>query len=544
MSQIQLRDTNNQPLPLKRLALLSCVILLNACASAPIRPVPAEPVPSGIGAVGITVTPPMDGITIHVGPTSCVTNGAGVAYCVPVPVGEYTLVFDGLSADVVPAEGHEQITVRVAANDNAEVVAPFTRLVPRRSGLVRRAGRAVSDDGGLFHPLGATFFWAVWGEQADRDRMLKNAKALSGHDYARILGEVKWNADPATGWPGLTIDPCASDYEQVLGATIDDLYDVAGLRSEITLIGGGTSCDPMTIARKVANVINAGRVNKIMALEASNESYDNGPDTPTLVQMVRYLRATTTVQLVALSSPFDHPGQEALVAASQDAGATLFTIHTERDGGNLKWRQVRQGYGAGELSPFVVDSNEPPGPHSSIDTNDSPLQLATMRALSVICGGSMWVFHVGDMVMGRVDPAHNRQPNIWQVPNYAAMFAAVRGIDALLPAGVENWHLTNQHGSSQRIGPHPLLADGIWSDGDDHGVDRAYGAVNGSEFVEVLTGVKRFVNLRPLQAMHATAYDPETLEVKGEVELGAADIWNLPGRDDTMTAYIVRGTFK
>jgi streptogramin lyase len=116
-------------------------------------------------------------------------------------------------------------------------------------------------------------------------------------------------------------------------------------------------------------------------------------------------------------------------------------------------------------------------------------------------------------------------------------------VDAFLPEGVENWTNTNQHGHTDRVGPHPLLADGIWSDGDDHGVDRAHGAVSGNQFVEVLLGVKDYVNLQAAQALAFDALDPATGTVT-HYELGAGQSARLAGRGDTMAGYLIRGTFK
>jgi hypothetical protein len=197
--------------------------------------------------------------------------------------------------------------------------------------------------------------------------------------------------------------------------------------------------------------------------------------------------------------------------------------------GSFKWRQVRQMRDCTAGSPFVMSMNEPPGPNSSLSTNDSPVQLGIMRATAHTQGCALSVLHVGDMVTGLADPSRNRHANLWEVPGLDAILQAVRRVDAFLPEGVENWQNTNQHGHTDRVGPHPLLADGIWSDGDDHGVDRAHGAVSGNAFVEVLLGVKDYVNLQAAQALAFDALDPATGTVT-HYELGAGQSARLAGR--------------
>lgn len=407
-----------------------------------------------------------------------------------------------------------------------------------RRGIVHPVGKAVADDDGLFHPLGLTFFWGLWGEKFERQRVLDHLTFIQRYryDYLRILAEV--------GWPGEEMDPAWPDYEQQLGRLIDDIYD-HGLRVEITVLGGGTGHDPMDVAAKVARVVNAGRTHKVIAIEAANESFKNGPDGPTLIAMGRYLRANTP-NLIALSAG----GDDVMRNVIGQSGATLVTLHIDRNGGDHKWRQVRQAWNFKDYSQ-VVASNEPPGPNSSVDTNDSPLQLALMRATSVLAGSAMYALHVGDMVTARVDVARNRQANLWEAgcptpndwtpqrpcPVIDAILKAVRGVDAMLPAGIENWQKYNNTWSG-----HPLTVDAFWSDGADHGVNRNYAASSGDRFVMVVNGVLRQATFTAARAWHVDAIDPVSGVAVATAELYAGQTWTLPGRDDTMAGYIVLGT--
>jgi len=224
--------------------------------------------------------------------------------------------------------------------------------------------------------------------------------------------------------------------------------------------------------------------------------------------------------------------------ASVRAGATLMTAHIDRNSAEHGWRQVRQGWDFKDY-PGVVDSNEPPGPNSSVATNNSPLELAMMRATGVLAGGAMYVLHVGDMVTGREDPARNRRPNIWQVEGIDAICRTVRGVDQWLPARIENWEKFNNFWNG-----HPLTTDAFWGDGAvDHGVNRNYAAIDGDRFVMVVNGVLREVTFTARQACHVEAASPVT-GIVISTNLAAGQTWTLPGRDDTMAGFLVTGQFR
>ena len=399
-------------------------------------------------------------------------------------------------------------------------------LVTRRTGLVRAEGRTVRDDTGVFHPLALTMMWAYHGWTRDRDRFKANIDFLRpyGYDGVRIAGQVT-----GAGWDANPLDP---GYVPSMIELVDYLYDSAGLRTEMFGVGD-PGVDPMDLARKMADIVR-GREQKILSLEASNEGHATLPE---MIDMVRYLRANTAVPLIALTSPGD---ADQLIAAFNDAGATEFTVHTERGGGD--WRMVRQGRDLAQF-PGIVNSNEPPGPHSSIASIEAPRTLAMLRANCLIGKAAKFCLHVGDMVAGQVDPAHGRVANLWEIDNIDQILKVVRGVDRWFPAGCENWQPTSQHGGTDRVGPHPLLSDAIWSDGDDHGVDRAYALVDGGRFVEVLNGVRQRARLLPLSAMDVTAFDPLTGEGL-HATLGAGDEWTLPGDSNAAEAYIVTGTYR
>src|SRR5690606_20413731 len=71
-------------------------------------------------------------------------------------------------------------------------------------GRVHLDGHAFADDGGPFNALGASLFWALWGERHDPERLDANLAHLAAHDvdYVRILAMVG-----ARTWEDRVIDP-------------------------------------------------------------------------------------------------------------------------------------------------------------------------------------------------------------------------------------------------------------------------------------------------------------------------------------------------
>ncbi len=437
--------------------------------------------------------------------------------------------------------GSEMKAIEVTGNHDEpfaltakQVEAPVTPARPVRSGMVTVTGRTWRDAAGEFYPLGDTLFWAVAGWRHERERFQQNARyvASKGHDYVRILGDVGW-AD---------VDSSAADYETILGEVIDWLYDVCGLRVEIT-VWGGSDRDPINAAQRVAKVIADGRQHKVLDSESSNESGQNGPDDPTLDKMSVILRAAGCV--VAPSSPMGSVDFEAwLRARIGDRWASIGCVHLDRTFGDLGWRAVRQPWDWKGL-PYAITHNEPIGPRSSVAEMTDPLRLVMLRVFGIMCGLGAFVLHNGAGVAGQVDPAHNRPANLWEVPGIDAIMQAIRQIDAILPNGLADWAKSFQHGGYAFPGfemffDPPLIADGIWSDGHDHGCSRIYNSTSGNDLFTVVLGVKPYVNLKATRALQLTIYNPVTLE-KQDRTVVANEVFRLEGDEGANAAYIIRG---
>jgi hypothetical protein len=432
-----------------------------------------------------------------------------------------------IDAEATNAGPWEQLTVHV-------IYSPLKV----RHGVVRADGRSFVDDDGTFYPLGATMMWSLWGWKNDRARLQQNLQFLKQHhwDYVRILGEVDWAAE--------TIDPNWPDYQQVLGELIDYAYDVCGLRTELTLVGGVG--DPLTLAQKVAPVINAGRQHKILDVEIANESSLRPVTLQQLQDAGRYL-VQNIPNLVALSSAEGlsvyapsgtWPGDYGPTLVPQGI-ATLGTVHMDRTFGDDGWRETRQPWDFKDL-PFPVSHNEPIGPRSSVAEETDPMRLAMLRAVGLINGVGAFVLHNGSGVTGQVDPAHNRPANLWEVPGIDDIMNVVRGIDDWMPQRAGE----GQHWNNGWAGD-PWVADAFWGDGADHGVNRNYSASTPDGWISTEAGVKDHVVLTASRHSRVEIFDivkGKTLEV--ELQAGQTLTLTPDSRDDHgYGAFIIVGHY-
>ena len=420
---------------------------------------------------------------------------------------------------------------------------PEAPAVIHRTGVVVPDGRAVRDDQGLFHPLGISFFWAMQGWKHEREHYERNAAwiAAKGFDYIRILTEV--------GWTGREINPGAPgwiDWADVLRSVIDDFYN-RGVRTELTLVGKGTNTDPLWLARTVGDIVADGRQHKIMDVEMANEyAVHGGPNLDTLSQMAREVKARVP-NLVALSSPGDFP---ALLAETKRIGINCMTWHSDRGSGDYKWRQVRQGYDSKNFKPFVLSNNEPAGPGSSVNTNTSPLQIAMTRAVGIVCGGAGYVLHTGSGVFGdgHGHPTAGPRPaNFDEIDNIDAIVDALRGIDALLPEGCENWDVQVSRSTDSSNRAAPFTPHHHWEGSTGDGVNKAYSALaEDGQWIQMPCGVRGHVALTASYPVDAvTVYDPLTRQPIPGFEnrtFAQGDTMDLPGGgEDAMVAYIIQG---
>jgi hypothetical protein len=399
-----------------------------------------------------------------------------------------------------------------------------------RRGRVRLAGRSWVDDAGVFWPLGGTLFWPLFAFHTGGEWRLRAERHLAwfasyGFDHVRVLGEVRW--------PLYSIDPRWPTYERELAALLDVAWRQYGLRVQLTLVGGGTGFDYLELARMVARVVR-GREDAVHFLEAGNESYINGPDVATLAGMVRILNGTGCVTAATDASAAN------ISSLRTTTDAQIGTVHPDRSltaPADADWRQVRQTWDFAPLD-FAIGNNEPTGPRASVAENMNPLQLATMRAVSILTGCASFVLHNGAGVMGLVDDAHNRPADCWDVPGIDAIMRHVRAVDPLLTPGLENWPKANGTWPQS-----PFRPDAFWPDGADHGCVRCYSAYQSPQFVSLVFGVKRYVDLTARARCIGTATDLELPEAPRPFHLDAGGVLRLEGPFDANAAYVVTGTW-
>ena len=401
-----------------------------------------------------------------------------------------------------------------------------------RKGLVRASGRHFVDDTGAFCPAGYTLFWALRGWRNERDRVKQNIQhiAKQGYDYYRVLGQVDW--------AGLETDPRWPDYKGLLGELIDWSYDVAGIRPQITLIGGDTS--GLDWSKYVNDAIEAvrPRAPKVMFVEVANEWFKNFNHEAAMKDYGRRLRENLP-NLVALSAPSEE------MAWTRSKGwvgvyANATTAHFDRSDNatDWKWRHVRKPW-EGRQPDVPSSHNEPGGPASSVAQYPEPIHLVMSRAVGILCGYDSYVLHNGAGIYGTQRPEYGgRAANVWEQPGIEPAEKAVRRLDLILPPNPSEGTATRKG-----LGAHPLTCDNNWPDGGDHGCVRDYAITNGTSFWQAVQGIKGYVSLKADANYTLDIVDPITHAVESTtVAKGATVRLNPVSRDSRgYGAFIVRG---
>lgn len=447
-----------------------------------------------------------------------------------------------LEDSFVIAGGNQDVSFGGAAAGNQPMLrAGPTLAVLKRHGRVRANGRAFIDDDGEFNPLGSSFFWLVWGQKFDADRMDANLQFLARRqfDYIRIFAEVDGgdlnSADGAkVGWTDRAIDPAWPDYVEQLGAAIDHAYDQHGLRVDLTVIAGGTG-RVREAAAGVEAAIKAGREHKILALQIANE--DNLPDVALRDELTRhFMAAFPWMQVSAFSS---RRGDVLKDLLARGVGNSI-TPHTDRDTkGDGNWRQVRQIY---DFKDFAVTcrNDEPPGPQSSVATQEEPIHLAMTRAMSIIMGCAAYTFHPGAGIRGggKADLALGRPANFWESPNIDAQIAALVAVGKLIPTDAANWTKEGSHWAGN-----PLVADMYLDEkGADHGVIALYAAHADSRFVVLPQGIREFVTITSKSAAIVDVFSPLTGEKLHAFTVAAGGAFTLSGPErGGLGGYVIVG---
>lgn len=455
----------------------------------------------------------------------CAPKGQGANMTVMVPGGKWEgrVVLPSEGAKEMGSEGGDAAIVLVRSS-----TSPF-----RREGIVRASGRCWIDDTGAFYPLGHTLFWALRGWKFERDRIKQNIEFLKGKgDYIRILGDV--------GWTNNEIDPTWPDYESLLAELVEWTYQECGLRTQLTVTGGGP-WNHVDTAQRCANVIQ-GRWQMFAKLEGANEAYNNCSDWDTLNTICMVLREAAPENLVALSASHDgYPGTPEKFMTADNSN--MVVAHLSRQYGDDGWRHVRQGWDF-QHTHYASSSNEPIGPASSVEPEDDPLRLAMARATGVMCGGEDYVFHNGAGIFGYPNTPGTGVPrtaNLWEMPNIDAIMSAVQRVTSILPTGMANWRAVNDGW----VPPNPVIPLACVDWNDAVGPIKNYGALSpDGRWTQMPHGIKGHFRAKATQALSYRAYDPLSLAVVSEGHLNAGQEMTLPGpSNNRQCAYVIVGRF-
>jgi hypothetical protein len=360
-----------------------------------------------------------------------------------------------------------------------------------RSGQVQIQGRAVRDAAGPFNALGATFFWGAWAYKVDRARLERNLEALSaaGVDYIRVLGSVG-----GTSWEDRQTDPRWQDYDAIIAGLTDLAYDRYGLRVQWTIFGGAPFTPAGTEREKLVDrfaTMAQGREHKIFAFEIANEGWQNGFEGAEGIDELRRLGkrlSDRTPVLVALTAP-QSSGACALYGG---AAADVMTVHYSRafdDEGPTKPLRRPWSFPSaydeacrGAL-PSAVLNNEPIGPESSVEADDSPARIGAAFVMTFLAGNASYVFHSGPGIRGGgtadISGSLRRHAHFDELPSFKPIAAALRSAKRYLPRNLPNWTRHAPNAASA-----PL-----------HGFDRLYMATSDQRFVGLAIGVSKSITL-------------------------------------------------
>lgn len=413
-----------------------------------------------------------------------------------------------------------------------------TPAAEKRTGRVRASGRALADDQGEFHALGATVMWALWAYKNDRAWLDRNLQFLSerGFHYIRALGVIdrKIETNPNAYWYRLHMAMNWPNYDEMIAGMTEHVYNKFGMRVEWTIFGGACDFDEGQKKQLLDKFINMskGREHMIMHFEVANElhgtcwSGDQG--SANLRDWTKYLNDRTDI-LVAGSSPYGTDPCAEMTKIYHGGVADIGTQHFDRDTskGDGFWRPARQSweYPYCPAVPAIGSNNEPIGPGASVVSDMDPWTNVANAIVSRISGLPLHVYH-GEMGV-RAD---------WgDYTNYATdvtdSFAAM---NRYLPGDITNWTRENHHWAG-----HPFITNGEigYPPERGSGAVRNYGAHNGNDFITFPMGVKDYLSLTAKHNMKFCVIHPLTGQLLDRVSLNAGQSYSVRG----YPALVLRG---
>ena len=411
-----------------------------------------------------------------------------------------------------------------------------SRQAVARAGPVRTDGRAVADGAGPFNALGATLFWGAWAYKFDRPRLERNLGVLSaaGIDYVRVLGSVG-----GASWEDRQTDPRWPDYDSIIAQMTDLAYDRYGIRVQWTLFGGAPFT-PAGSSRKILvdrfAALARGREHKVFAFEIANEAWQNGfsgsEGLSELRMLGERLSAKTTV-LVALSSPAKGATCETYAAAGVDA----MTLHYERGfGSEGPSEPLRRPWSFPDASdhtcrgqlPALVFNNEPIGPESSVQQDDSASRIAAAYVMTFLAGNAAYVLHAGPGIRGGgaadASPTLRRHAHFDELPSFKPIAEALAAAKQYLPPGLANW---TRYASDSPNAPIRMQ-------------NSMYAAFSGSNFIALVVGAKQPMVVHALKDVSIDVRRTSTGQLVKRLNISSGEHATLSGDE----AFVLIGTTK
>lgn len=405
----------------------------------------------------------------------------------------------------VKSIGYKQfITTEWIDGKSRELVAvKLSRdIISNRRGITRAEGNRILDDNGYYFGLGHTNFTALdlWANERDRCREHLSFYSRLGCNYTRVIACLQRVEEDGTA---RYIDPYSDRYQYLLADYLDTAWKEYGLQTELTLIGGFAGRDPVTVANIIAPVLK-DRNELIFNSEMVNEWTLNheGITLDTMKQMADIIRAVCPQNIVMLSDAEGFTLEQLRSGILLSESANAMSVHLDRGFGDDGWKSCRQPWDWRDLQ-FVISSNEPIGPRSSVSEETDPLRLAMLRATCIISGINSFVFHNGNCVANYPAPSRNRGANAWDVPNVEDMMRAVANVTKFMTVPLSGRYWNNQWAGN------PCPASNIWPN-DGFGVNRQYMIEDDHGFWSVLNGIYGRFDLIPDRPMSIDFYNPVT----------------------------------
>lgn len=432
----------------------------------------------------------------------------------------------------------ENFRVGVLLEDNRQRVAntdecKASKVTPARKGIVRASGAVLLDDEGPRPYLGGSLFWALWGYEHDRARLVENLKFLKSinTDYVRVILSAKWGiVDP---------NPTKPNWEANIAGMVDLIYSM-GMRTELTIFGYDDPT-PTPASRKraveaVARVANA-RPHKVFLIEVVNEAYTNFPESTIseIRDLARYLQANTK-NLVAVTAPRTDGCEEQKKWYGGNVG-TVVTLHFSRSFTGGQWRPVRQPWRESRFSCDTVArayvDNERIGPQSSVNSDSDPMRLAAGHGVSWVAGMGAVTLHTGAGISGQKDPARNRPANVYETVGIKEIATAINNTRNSIQVDVAGF--AKDASRPSRVF---TLSSSDW---DKIDAGRFYCAYKGIDFTCEVFAITGPLNPVAEKAMRVRVIHQTTGAQLKDITLAKGQKLPIAG---TPAAVIIRGTLK